>query len=174
METVIKQIAIEKLSSAPSQELLFELIRWLDLACSEESLDSLPMQILTRSVIAAGRGLVKKRAYPGNHPVVKTLQAAEAYNLLPTEVTFDRYFYAATNSYPFGTGDGCYVVNELGYAGCELGSGCTSGAGTLDQIAYEVGAEEVMRLIAEAVVPWLKGEGDPTTEHGVARKVNRI
>ena len=165
MENDIKQIAIEKLSSAPSQELLFELIRWLDLLCSEESLDSLPMQILTRSVIAAGKGLVKKRAYPRNHPVVKTLQAAEAYSLLPTKVAFDRYFYAATNSYPFGTGEGCYAVKELGYAGCELGSGCKSGAGTLDQIAYEVGAEEVMQLIAEEVVPWLKGEGDPTAEH---------
>ncbi|MEE3717350.1 hypothetical protein V2H45_11370 [Tumidithrix elongata RA019] len=150
----------------PSQEALHEFIRWLDLVCSEEPLDSLPRQILTRGVIAAGKELIEKRAYLSNHPVAKTLQAAEAYCLAPTEATSDRYFRAATNSYPFGTGEGCYAVKELGYAGCEPGSGCTSGAGTLDQIAYEVGAAEVMRLIAKEIVPWLKGESESSAEFG--------
>jgi hypothetical protein len=160
VENNIKQIALEKLSLVPSQESLLDLIHWLDLTCSDESLDSLPRQILTRGVIASGKELMKKRAYPSNHPVAKTIQAAEAYSLTPTEAAFELYFHSATNSYPFGTGEGCYAVKELGYAGCEPGSGCKSGSGTLDQIASEVGAEEVMRLIAKEIVPWLNGESE--------------
>jgi hypothetical protein len=160
----IRQTALAKLSREPSQESLWELIRWLDVLCRGASFDSLSMQTLVRAVIAAGRGFVTQRAFPRNHPVARTLRAAEEFSLAPTEAKFDRYFDCATDSYPFGTGEGCYAVKELGYAGCEPGSGCGSGAGTLDQIAQNIGAAAVMALIAAEVIPWLNDEADPIAE----------
>lgn len=160
MEADIKQVALEKLLSLPSMASLLEYIRWLDLECASASPEALQKQILTRSIVAAGRVLVAKQAFPTSHPVVATIQAAERYCLEPTEERFDSYFKAATASYPFGAGEGCYAVSELGYAGCEAGSGCISGAGSLYQIAAFVGVEVAVQQIAQELIPWLRGEAD--------------
>jgi hypothetical protein len=112
-------------------------------------------------MVAAGYELVKKQNFPATHPVVKTIKAAEAYLLEPSEALFDHYFMAATASYPFGSGEGCYAVGELGYPGCEPGSGCISGAGSLYSMAAELGAIVVMQSIARELIPWLQDEIDP-------------
>lgn len=161
MDNTLKQIALERLSPLPSKESLLDFIHWLDLECAQAAPESLQQQILTRSIIAAGYALAEKQGFPNDHPVVRTIQAAEAYCLAPTEDRFDRYFEAATASYPFGSGEGCYVIDELGYAGCEPGSGCVSGAGSLYQVAAELGVEVVRQAIAQELIPWLQGEDDP-------------
>jgi len=161
MEKTLKQVALEKLLSLPSKETLLDLINWLDLESATASPDSIQMQILTRSIVAAGYELVKNKNFPITHPVVKTIKAAESYILEPSEDLFNIYFTAASASYPFGSGEGCYAIEELGYSGCELGSGCISGAGSLYNIAIELGVAVVMQNIAKELIPWLRDEVDP-------------
>jgi hypothetical protein len=158
MVNSLKQTALEKLSSPPSRESLLDWINWLDLECARASLESLQQQILARSIVAVGYEFVERQIFPINHPTIK---AAEAYILEPTEDHFDSYFAAATDSYPFGSGDGCYAIDELGYSRCEPGSGCVSGAGSLASFAAVLGADVVMQVIAKELIPWLQGEIDP-------------
>jgi hypothetical protein len=161
MENNLKQIAIEKLSSPPTEASLLTLISWLDLACATASPASFQKQLLTRAIAAAGYELVKKKNFPADHPVIATIKAAEAYLLAPTDETFAGYFSAATNSYPFGAGEGCYAIRELGYPGCEPGSGCMSGAGSLYNIAHATGFEVVWQSITSELIPWLQDGTDP-------------
>ena len=166
MENPLKQIALQKLAAPPSKQSLLDLLSWLDLECATASAETFQKQLLTRSIVAAGYELATKQAFPAIHPVRKTLEAAELYCLEPTEEHFDRYFEAASASYPFGSGEGCYAIADLGYSGCEPGSGCMSGAGSLYSLATELGAEVVGQLIAQELILWLQGEADP-----VARRV---
>lgn len=150
-----KQQAIELLSATPSKESLLALISWLDLACAEAPLTSLPQQILARAVIALGYVLYDKLGYA---TIAQTIQAAEQFALTPTLDNFAAYQSAATNSYPFGPGDGCYAIALTGYIGCEPGSGCRSGAGCL--YIVELGEIAVMATIAKNLLPWLQSEDD--------------
>jgi hypothetical protein len=74
-----------------------------------------------------------------------TIAAADAYLEHPSEETYMAYVAAATRSYPYGAGDGCYRID--GAENCGPGSGCRSGAGTLDRIAAVVGARAVREAI---------------------------
>jgi hypothetical protein len=152
---LFKQAALEKLLLTPSRESLLTCINWLDLACAEAPPESLPPQFLARAIIAAGGALLEHRSYP---TVAVTIETAKAYVLEPTEEHYARYFMAATNSYPFGSGDGCYAVVELGYGKCDAGSGCVSGAGSLWSFASELGAAVVMERVAQELIPWLRKE----------------
>ncbi|MGZ6086110.1 MAG: hypothetical protein ACXWUG_18270 [Polyangiales bacterium] len=53
----------------------------------------------------------------------RTMRAAHAFLERPCEETYGALQVAATDSYPFGPGDGCLAVPETGVDGC----GCTSG-----------------------------------------------
>lgn len=160
LENSFKTTALQKLTSLSSKETLLDWISWLDLACATASPVDLSMQLLTRSVVAAGWKLVEKQYLTENHPVRRTIDVAEAYSLEPTEDHFDRYFHVATLSYPYGSGEGCYAVAELGYSQCEPGSGCRSGAGCLYQIAIVIGFDVVSEGIVEELLPWLEGKAD--------------
>lgn len=151
-----KQQAIELLSATPSKEALLALISWLDLACAAAPLTSLPRQILARAFVAVGYVLYEKFGY---ETIAQTIQAAEGFALAPTLDNFVVYQNAATNSYPFGPGDGCYAIAATGYAGCEVGSGCRSGSGCLSIV--ELGEIVVMETIAKELLPWLHGKDDP-------------
>jgi hypothetical protein len=159
----IAKTAVDKLSSPPSRKALLELIRWLDIQCAPASAESLPPQILARAVFAVGNEFVKKGLFARNHSM---MQAVAQYILEPTEEQYDRYFTAATNSYPYGSGDGCYAIEELGYEGCEPGSGCASGAGSLASMAIEIGEEDTLEIIARELLPWLQNNMDGTKRHG--------
>jgi hypothetical protein len=100
---------------------------------------------LTRAVARAGHLLVAHQRFGPEHPVVATVTAAEVYLGHPSEETYVAYVAAATRSYPYGAGDGCYRVDGAG--NCGPGSGCRSGAGTLDQIAAVVSARAVRKAI---------------------------
>ena len=146
----------------PLKESLLNFISWLDLECSGASVEEFPWQLLTRSIMAAGHELVKKLQFPSDHPVMATLQAAEAYCRAPGSDTFAAYFKAATASYPFGSGEGCYAVKECGYDGCQPGSGCSSGAGSLYFIAKEINCDVIWNAISAEVLPWLEEDSAQT------------
>lgn len=156
METSFKDKAIELLSVPPSKDALLTLISWLDLACSQASSTSLPQQILARAMVAVGYQLYKTLGYK---TLAQTIEAAEQFALEPTIGNFDQYQNAATNSYPFGAGDGCYAIPETGYHGCDRGSGCRSGSGAL--YLAEIDKIVTMEIIQNALLPWLLGETDP-------------
>jgi hypothetical protein len=150
-----RQRAIELVAAPPSKAALLNLISWLDLACSHAPRTSFPQQILARAVVAFGYRLFEQHAFP---TIARTIQAAEQFASEPTEAHFDLYQSAATQSYPFGPGDGCYALPETGYAGCVPGSGCSSGAGCL--ALSDVGEGVVMEAIANDLLPWLRNEQD--------------
>lgn len=153
MVSSLKQKAVELLSANPSKEALLNLISWLDLECCQAPLTSLPQQILARVVVALGYVLNEKLGY---ETIAHTVRAAERFALEPTIANFESYQKAATNSYPFGPGDGCYAVPETGYNRCEPGSGCRSGSGCL----YLSGMDEsvVIEVIRKDLLKWLQRE----------------
>ncbi len=152
-----RQRAIEFLSATPSKEALLNLISWLDLECSSAPCTSFPQQILARAVVACGYRLLEQHAFS---TIALTIQAAEQFVCEPTEAHFAIYQNAATNSYPFGPGDGCFALPETGYSGCEPGSGCRSGAGCL--ALSDLDESVVLEVIAKDLLPWLDREHDPS------------
>jgi hypothetical protein len=154
----LKQAALRMLQQPPSRETLLEFIRWLDLECSEAPVESVQVQILVRSMIAVGHRLLEELSIS---TVAATVATAESFVLEPSEERHDHYFAAATDSYPFGSGDGCYALAELGNDGCSPGSGCISGAGSLGCFSEELGDAVVMEVIAGELIPWLRGETEP-------------
>jgi len=138
-----------------SQRALRGLIRRLDMTDSTEwDPTSARVQALTRAIAAAGRVLIRHKGFRDGHPVLKTLAAAEDYSRWPSEQAYKAYFDAATRSFPYGAGEGCYKVR--GSTSCERGNGCWSGAGSLDQVASAVGAQAVIAAIKHELGPWLR------------------
>ncbi len=142
---------------------MLELISWLDLEITKPGTweaDSFPNQLLARCVIALGHFINPQLGNLAS--ISKTIQAAETYVLNPQDLSYRQYQNAATNSYPFGPGDGCFHLAETGYNGCEPGTGCRSGSGCL--LSHQFDAAEVMAVIAGEVMPWLEGDRDPVLE----------
>lgn len=138
---------------------LLNLISYLDLECSQElaMVNSYPYQIIARALIALAYADPK-------HLVIgsRTLDAAEIFAIEPTPENYYIYAGAATNTYPFGPGDGCLSVEETGYSGCNPGSGCRSGSGSLYQFTYSMSAPKIMSVSAKELIPWLKDDtNDP-------------
>jgi hypothetical protein len=107
-------------------------------------------QVLARAVVAAGRPLMERAPAPA---IAATLAAAGAYARSPGDETQSEYFACATSSYPYGSGEGHYGIED----GCEPGSGCISGAGTLLCVGRQVGFEVVVDALTAELVPWLRG-----------------
>src|SRR5688572_11622490 len=122
---------------------LRRLIFWFDRADNEWA-----VRALTRAVTRAGDVLAAHQGFGAGHPVAATIAAAEAYLAHPHTQTYAAYVAAATRSYPYGAGEGCYRID--GAADCSPGSGCRTGAGTLDRIAAVVGARAVLAAIRPA------------------------
>jgi hypothetical protein len=89
-------------------------------------------------------------AMPTSPGIEATRDAAATYLHTPTEEHWDALFQAATASYPFGPGEGCLALDELGGHDAP-GSGCTSGVGFI----YRIGAETVIQLLKRDMTPWL-------------------
>jgi hypothetical protein len=144
---------LERLSSAEApRERLVSLIGHLDRTIADRYVaESFRSQLLTRAVAAAGRALL---ACSPVDVLEHTVAAADAYVAAPSEETFAAYYVAATSSYPYGQGDGCYsVVPGLG---CGPGSGCRTGAGTLVEVALVIGDDRTLDAIANELAPWLE------------------
>ena len=160
----IKQTALQKLSAPPSQAALYELISWLDTICTDDDPAGLEYQLLSRAMLAMGVELLCVLPFTAQPNVRATIDMLETYILEPCERTYDGYTAAATNSYPFGAGDGCFAVPALGFTGCERGSGCRSGAGSLASLPPELEAGVVFGRIATELIPWLTDESDPVED----------
>ncbi len=139
--------------------MLLSLVRLLDLTwrSASASRDHATRRFVDEFVaraIVAGAPLFTT-AYPrARERVATTRRAAERFLSAPNEMTRAAYFRAATSSYPFGPGDGCFAVPELGQHGTP-GAGCAGGVGT---IAYLVPVEDTARLLRAlrlALRPWL-------------------
>ena len=91
---------------------------------------------------------------PATGRISATLGAAEAYARDPGDQTELALFECATDSYPFGPGEGHYGITERD--GCEPGSGCRSGAGTLLFAARETGFAVVIQVLTAELAPWLR------------------
>ena len=102
---------------------------------------------LARMTESAGRLLFEHQGWDQAHPVARTLVAADAFVADPTDDTYSDYVRAATMSYPFGAGDGCFRLPE--FDGCDPGSGCTTGAGTLWSIGHTIGFEQTLAAVEE-------------------------
>lgn len=137
--------SVEQLLSPelPAREFVLELVRWLDLRMAAVP-EGVEREILARA-LAAGPLL------PPMPTVDQTLEAARVFLADPTDARYAALQLAATSSYPFGPGDGCFSIDELGYTGCEPGSGCRSGAGGLVSIAETVGYDRVADTIRDAL-----------------------
>jgi len=161
----IKEIAIQKLSSDFKDNSLLDFVRWLDIEYSKEkqAMDqSLVNHIITRSIISFGYCVNEYKALTVKQfeNIQKTIKAASAHVLFPNENNLNFYFAEATNSFPFGAGEGCYSVEAPGAEDpCGIGTGCRSGAGSL--LASELDAELIFAYIQRDLIPWLKDEFDP-------------
>lgn len=153
----VRTAAIERLEMPGEPEpVLLELVRWLDVTMAGRDAPSLEHEILARGVAALGRELLARERAPH---VEATLRAATAFALEPTLDRYDALVAAATDTYPFGPGDGCFAIPALGVEGCAPGSGCRSGAGTLAAIAEEISYEVAVDALRAGLLPWLRGSG---------------
>ena len=167
MPSESKSTLQEILVAPPSRASLLQFISRLDQECiASEDVASLPNQILARAVVALGYKLLHTQG--AIETIIETIKSAENYALNPTEQNWDLLFHCATMSYPFGPGDGCLSIPELGNgATCRPGSGCISGAGTLASLGLDDAA--VFATIAAELLPWMNGTDDPLisrTQHG--------
>jgi hypothetical protein len=142
-------------SPAPPEVWLVDWITALDHATVAEHdaqrYGSVAGQALARCVVAVGPDLL---AATGASTVAATLEAAQAFVDGPTEAAWEDYVARATQSYPYGPGDGCLAIGDRPCA--DPGSGCRSGAGTLAQVASVIGAGTVQARIVAALAPWLQ------------------
>jgi hypothetical protein len=134
-----------------SRDFVLELVRWLDVRIATEP-DGLERELLVRAFVATGPLL------PATPSTAETLRAAEAFLAEPTDARYDALTNAATDSYPFGPGDGCFAIEALGHAACEPGSGCRSGAGCLASIAEAVDHDTTADAIRSALRGWLDSQ----------------
>ncbi len=159
MPSESKSTLQEILTAPPSRAALLRFISYLDQECiASEDVASLPNQILARAVVAVGYELLD--AQGAIETIVATIKAGENYALNPTEQNWDLLFHCATQSYPFGPGDGCLSIPELeNGVTCRPGSGCISGAGSLASSGLDDAA--VFATIAAELLPWINGTDDP-------------
>ncbi len=164
MSEIIKN-TLKKLSVNPTNEALLDFVHWIDLEycqTSDSKNQEIINQIITRAIIAMGHYIIEnaKLNSAQSANINKTLIAASEYAVFPSQQNLDNYFFEATNSYPFGKGEGCYSVKSLVKdKPCGIGTGCRSGAGSL--CSNGVDNKVVFSLLKENLLPWLSNEGDP-------------
>jgi hypothetical protein len=140
-----------------AEERVLMLVQMLDLAVIAElrgdRYHAPAAQLLARAVAAAGLPLLARD--PAPH-IAATRAAAEAYARVPDDDTQLAYFTRATDSYGYGSGEGCYAIGDR----CEPGSGCQSGAGTLVYVAWTTGFDAAIEALAGELAPRLRAQAD--------------
>ncbi len=87
-----------------------------------------------------------------------TRDAAERFLADATAERWSELFRAATASYPFGPGDGCLALDELGGHGAP-GAGGASGVGFVACMLPRDRDEDVHAALQAALLPWARGAG---------------
>jgi hypothetical protein len=140
---------------AGPEHQLRALVTAIDLVVAREPEHGLAVQALARAVAAVGRPLLARHPDgPQTARISATLAAAEAYARDPGDMTELALYECATDSYPFGPGEGHYGITEPD--GCEPGSGCRSGAGTLLFAARGIGFAVTVQALTAELTPWLR------------------
>lgn len=153
--TAAALLAILRDGAAGPERQLRTLVTTIDLAVAREPEHGLAAQALARAVAAVGRPLLARHPDGPQTPRISaTLAAAEAYARDPGDRTELALYECATDSYPFGPGEGHYGTTERD--GCEPGSGCRSGAGTLLFAARETGFAAAVQALTAELTPWLR------------------
>src|SRR6185437_17163173 len=153
--TAAALLAILGDGAAGPERQLRTLVTAIDLAVAREPEHGLAAQALARAVAAVGRPLLARHPDGPQTPRISaTLAAAEAYARDPDDRTERALYQCATDSYPFGPGEGHYGTTERD--GCEPGSGCRSGAGTLLFAARETGFAAAIQALTAELAPWLR------------------
>ena len=153
--TAAALLAILGDGAAGPERQLRTLVTTIDLAVAREPEHGLAAQALARAVAAVGLPLLARHPDGPQSPRISaTLAAAEAYARDPDDRTERALYECATDSYPFGPGEGHYGTTERD--GCEPGSGCRSGAGTLLFAARETGFAEAIDTLTAELSPWLR------------------
>ncbi|AKF11681.1 hypothetical protein [Sandaracinus amylolyticus] len=133
------------------RERVLSWVRLLDLAVAREPDTSSAARVaLTSAMVAAGRALLDAGVLELDTNVRATVAAAERYLEHPDEACWTAYEEAATASYPFGSGDGCFAIAELA-SSCAAGSGCRSGAGALYFVAQAIGEARLVDAVGPAL-----------------------
>jgi len=127
----------------PARDALLALVRCLDLAiedavrADDAEVEALVCAMLAHAAVALAPLMIPAgQAHP---PIERTARAAAGYLASPGEDRWDAFVAAATSSYPFGPGDGCLAVAELGGHGAP-GAG-DHGAGFVWIAAAQIGAD---------------------------------
>jgi len=145
--SIVRQMTAERFLEEGLQRLrsdsVLPFIEWLDTVYAKSYSDHerLLRESLVRLTVAVGETLIVE---PGA-AIEKTVATASHFLREPSPPNWRSFFNASTNSYPFGPGEGCYGVEELGHGTCGVGSGCRSGVGFL----YFCSAER-MRILEAA------------------------
>jgi len=143
-----------------AQQSVLDFVRTVDLAYDqvggddpqERQWEAFLRSILARATVATGAMLGADRRAA---TIDRTVTAAEEYLRSETDERWDEVLQAATDSFPFGPGDGCLAVPELGGHGAR-GSG-DHGSGFIWFVAEMVGPERIRDALATALIPWLSG-----------------
>jgi hypothetical protein len=143
------------------RDALLALVRCIDLATDAAvQADDADVELLIQRVLAHAAVALAPFLIPaGGHPRIEaTALAAATFVASPSEAHWDAYLAAATSSYPFGPGDGCLAVDELGGHGAP-GAG-DHGAGFIWGVAVQVGVDRARRVLrAEMEAPI--GDAEP-------------
>ena len=142
-------------SELDSREWLLHLIGQVDSAFAAvppPEVVNFVRALLARATSAVGP--LMKGLWPGaDENIAATTRAAERYVAAPSHENDLAFFDAATQSFPFGPGDGCLDVDAIG--GHRPGGGCRSGAGFLWHVAEDAGHAEVRARLVAALEAWL-------------------
>jgi hypothetical protein len=153
-------LAILSDGAAGPEKQLLALVRALDLAVARESGHGLAARALARAVVAVGRPLLTRHPDgPQSGRISATLAAAEAYARDPGDRTELALYDCATDSYPFGPGEGHYGITETD--SCDPGSGCRSGSGSLLFAARETSFAVAVDALTAELTPWLRESREP-------------
>lgn len=138
---------------------LHEFIETLDILYHEKLPPSpFIVELIIRSSIALGHYAIDHaNLLPSQiQRMRQTINAAQIYlKNLDNEEVADQYFETASQSYPFGCGEGCYTILPNS---CKVGSGCGSGSGSLASVPGLAKMEHpfILNIIAKEITPWLE------------------
>lgn len=122
---LVRRVRRQLAAPSPPRDLLVEVVRTVDLAYRAPRGSQAAQRVIAAMVCALGEALADDDGHGG---IAMTTAAARRYLEAPSDDSWGALFEAATMTYPFGPGDGCLALDELGGHGAR-GAGCASGVG---------------------------------------------